>query len=448
LVREPTVPKAVNIKIKESTPTRRTITVTVPAADVAASETAVLKQFAKEARLPGFRPGKAPEAMVRSRYAADITKETRQRILSEGYDKVRADERVKVYSLVSANQDDAAEGKDAVLHFEVDVLPEFTTPKWRAIKVDAKIDPVTDADVQTQVDQIRAQRATFEKTESAAAKADYVRLSYSGTINGKPLTETAPEAGLLALAESTWEEAGAESDLALIPSIAKALVGMKAGDARTIEHAFPADHTQEALRGKQASYAVTVTEVRTRKLPELDDAFIQSVGAKDKADLLDQVRKGLEGQRRQQAEGKRREEALDLLLKGLEFPLPDSAVERETYDLFMEYANLRVRGGATPESLEKDRDQIMADSRKAASTRVRTQIVLAQIAREEKLAVTQEELGQAVVRAAYATRTAPEKIAKDRDQLILIQRDTLLNKALDLILAGETPAAQLTEKQG
>jgi trigger factor len=193
---------------------------------------------------------------------------------------------------------------------------------------------------------------------------------------------------------------------------------------------------------------VTVTEVRTRKLPELDDAFIQSVGAKDKADLLDQVRKGLEGQRRQQAEGKRREEALDLLLKGLEFPLPDSAVERETYDLFMEYANLRVRGGATPESLEKDRDQIMADSRKAAATRVRTQIVLAQIAREEKLAVTQEELGQAVVRAAYATRTAPEKIAKDRDQLILIQRDTLLNKALDLILAGETPAAQLAEKQG
>jgi trigger factor len=223
---------------------------------------------------------------------------------------------------------------------------------------------------------------------------------------------------------------------------------MKAGDARTIEHTFPADHTQEALRGKQASYAVTVTEVRTRKLPELDDAFIQSVGAKDKADLLDQVRKGLEGQRRQQAEGKRREEALDLLLKGLEFPLPDSAVERETYDLFMEYANLRVRGGATPESLEKDRDQIMADSRKAAATRVRTQIVLAQIAREEKLAVTQEELGQAVVRAAYATRTAPEKIAKDRDQLILIQRDTLLNKALDLILAGETPAAQLAEKQG
>jgi trigger factor len=386
--------------------------------------------------------------MVRSRYAADITKETRQRILSEGYDKVRADERVKVYSLVSANQDDDAKGKDAVLHFEVDVLPEFTTPKWRTIKVEAKMDPVTDADVQTQIDQIRAQRATFEKTESAAAKADYVRLSYSGTINGKPLTETAPEAGLLGQAESTWEEAGAESDLALIPSIAKALVGLKAGDARTVEHTFPADHTQETLRGKQASYAVTVTEVRTRKLPELDDAFIQSVGAKDKADMLDQVRKGLEGQRRQQSEGKRREEALDLLLKGVEFPLPESAVERETYDLFMEYANLRVRGGATPESLEKDRDQIMADSRKAAATRVRTQIVLAQIAREEKLTVTQEELGQAVVRAAYSTRTAPEKIAKDRDQLILIQRDTLLNKALDLILAGGTLPAQTAEKQG
>ena len=189
---------------------------------------------------------------------------------------------------------------------------------------------------------------------------------------------------------------------------------------------------------------MTVLEVRSRKLPELDDAFIQSVGAKDKADLLEQVRKGLEGQRRSQAEGKRREQALDLLLKGVDFPLPESAVDREAYDLFMEYANLRVRGGATPESLEKDRDTIMADSRKAATTRVRTQVVLARIAREEKINLSQEELGQAVVRAAYATRTSPEKIAKDREQLMLIQRDALLNKALDHILAGGAPA----EKQG
>ena len=437
-----------NIQIQETSPTRRTVTVTVPAADIAKSEQAVVKQFAREARLPGFRPGKAPEAMVRARYGANITSESRQRILSEGYEKVRADERLKVFSLVSANQEETPAGKDAVLRFEVDVLPDFKTPDWKSIKVEAKVEPVTDADIDGHLDQIRAQRATFEPTEAPAAKSDYVRLSYTATVGGKPLAEVAPEAGLLAAAEATWEEAGAEGDLALIPAVAKALVGLKTGDTAAVDHTFPADHAQEPLRGKAAKYAVTILEVRSRKLPELDEAFIKSVGAKDKVDLLEQVRKGLEGQRRSQAEGKRREEALDRLLKGLDFPLPESAVDREAYDLFMEYANLSVRGGATPESLEKDRDAIMADSRKAAATRVRTQVVLARIAREENLSLTQEELGQAVVRAAYATRTPPEKIAKDRERLMLIQRDALLNKALDHILAGGAPAAKADEKQG
>ena len=408
-----------NFQFQETSPTRRTVTVTVPAADVAKSEQDVAKQFAREAKLPGFRPGKAPEAMVRARYGANIASESRQRVLSEGYEKVRADERLKIFSLVSANQDETAAGKDAVLRFEVTA----------------------------HLDSIRAQRATFDKTEAPAGKSDYVRLSYTATVGGKPLAEVAPEAGLLAQADATWEEAGAEGDLALVPAIAKALVGLKAGDTAKVDQTFAADHAQEALRGKTAQYAVTVLEVRSRKLPELDDAFIQSVGAKDKADLLEQVRKGLEGQRRSQAEAKRREEAIELLLKGVDFPLPESAIDREAYDLFMEYANLRVRGGATPESLEKDRDTIMADARKAASTRVRTQVVLARIAREEKINLTQEELGQAVVRAAYATRTAPEKIAKDREQLMLIQRDALLNKALDHILAGGTRAAK-AEKQG
>jgi len=437
----------VNIQIQETSPTRRTITVTVPAADVAKSEQDVAKEFAREAKLPGFRPGKAPEAMVRARYGANIAAESRQRVLSEGYEKVRADDRLKIFSLVSANRDETAAGKDAILRFEVDVLPDFKTPDWKSIKVEAKVEAVTDADVTTQLDQIRAQRATFDKTEAPAGKSDYVRLSYTATIGGKPLAEVAPEAGLLAQADATWEEAGAEGDLALVPAIAKALVGLKAGDTAKVDQVFAADHAQEALRGKTAQYAVSVLEVRSRKLPELDDAFIQSVAAKDKADLLDQVRKGLEGQRRSQAEAKRREEAIERLLKGVDFPLPESAIDREAYDLFMEYANLRVRGGATPESLEKDRDTIMADARKAASTRVRTQVVLARIASEEKLTLSQQELGQAVVRAAYATRTAPEKIAKDREQLMLIQRDALLNKALDHILAGGAPAAE-TEKQG
>lgn len=425
-----------NIQIQETNPTRRKVTVTVPAAQVAETRKAVTRVFAREAKLPGFRPGKAPEAMILARYGKDIAAESTQRLLGEGYDKVKADPSLEVFALVSAEPAETAEGKDAVLTYEVDVVPAFALPDWRAIKVEAKVEPVTDADVQAKIDEIRAQRARFEVTEDAAAKGDYVRLSYVGTIDGQPLEAVAPEAGLLAKSDGAWEEAGAEGDLALIPSVARALVGLKAGATAAVEHAFPADHATEALRGKRAAYAVTVSEVRSRRLPEVDEAFLKSVGAADAADLAVQVRQGLEGQRRQLAEGKRREQALDLLLKPLDFPLPESAVERESYDLFMEYANLRMRGGATPETLEKDRDAILADARKAAAARVRSQIVLARIAKEEKLELGRDELGSAVMRAAYASRTPPEKLAKDREALVRIRRDALLNKALDHVLAA------------
>jgi trigger factor len=426
----------VNIQIKESTPTRRTVTVTVPAAQAAEGRREVARQFAKQARLPGFRPGKAPEAMVAARFAKDIDAESRQRLLSEGYEKLRSDDKLEIFALVSADQ--AGEpGKDVTLTFEVDVVPPYTLPDWRSIKVEA----VTDEDVARRIDEVRAQKASYAVAEAPAAKGDYVRLSYAGTVDGKDLAEVAPEAGILAKSDGAWEEAGAEGDLALIPSVAKALVGLKAGDTATVEHSFPSDHAQEALRGKAARYAVTVSEVRSRQLPALDEAFAKSVGAETLEGLRDQVRKGLEGQRKAQAENKRREQALDLLLKPLDFPLPESAVERESYDLFMQYANLRLRGGATPEALEKDREEILADARKAAGARVRSQIVLARIAKEEGLSLTQEELGSAVMRAAYASRTPPEKLAKDRDQLRIIQRDALLNKALDHVLAGG-PAKQ------
>ena len=430
-----------NIQINETSPTRRTVTVTVPAAQAAERRKEVARQFAKQAKLPGFRPGKAPEAMVTARYGKDIEAESNQRLLSEGYEKLRADGQLEIFALVSADQKGEA-GTDVTLSFEVDVIPPYTLPDWRAIKVEAVVEAVTDETVTQRIDELRSQKATFSVTEAPAAKGDYVRLTYVATIDGKDLAEIAPEAGILAKSDGAWEEAGAEGDLALIPSVAKALVGMKAGDTAQIDHSFPADHTQEALRGKTARYAVTIGEVRSRQLPVLDEAFAKTLGAADLAEMRDQVRKGLEGQRKAQAENKRREQALDLLLKPLDFPLPDSAVERESYDLFMEYANLRMRGGATPESLEKDREQILADARKAASTRVRSQIVLSRIAKEEKLELTREELGGAVIRAAYASRTPPEKLAKDRDQVRIIQRDALLNKALDHVLAGGQTAKQ------
>ncbi|TSA32023.1 MAG: trigger factor [Opitutales bacterium] len=426
-----------DIKIQETNPTRRTVTVTIPAADVATAEKEVLKGFKREAALPGFRPGKAPESALRLKYGKAIADEVSQRLLSQGYERISQEKGFTVYTLADVHRDDTtAAGADVVIRYEVDVVPEFKTPDWKSVRIPGEAVVVTEADIEEHLKKILEQRARYEKTEDAALKSDYVRIAYTGTIDGKAVTEIDAEAKSYGSAESTWEEAGAEGEAVAVPAIAKAVIGLKAGDTAKTEFTFPATHEREALRGKTVHYAITANEVRRKTMPALDETFIKSVGVKDEAELRDQLRKGIEGSKQQAAETARREKAVDALLAGQDFPLPESAINSVAQGLFMEYAQLRMRNGVKPEQLETQREEILAESRKAAAIRVRAQFVLTRIAEEAKIEISREDLSAAIMRAAYTAQVPPEKLVKDRQRLNEIRRDTLLNKALDLVLAG------------
>ena len=428
-----------DIKIQETNPTRRSVTVTVPAATVAAAEKEVVKGFSREAALPGFRPGKAPEAVVRLKYGKQIADEVSQRLLSQGYERIQQEKSFTIYTVADV-QKEAGSGADAVFRYEVDVVPDFKTPDWKSVQIPVETIAVTDADLDQQLKKILEQRARYEKTEDAAAKGDYVRIGYVGTVAGQLVSELDAEAKSFGSAESTWEEAGAEGAAVAVPAIAQAVIGLKAGATATTEYVFPATHEREALRGKTVVYAITASEVRRKELPQVDEAFCKAVGVKDAADLREQLRKGIEGSKQQAAETARREKAVEALLAGLDFPLPESAVLSVAQGLFYQYAEMRLRSGSKPEDLETQRDDILAEAKKAAALRVRAQFVLSRIAEELKLEVTREELGAAIMQAAQASQTQPEKLVKDRQRLAELRRDALLNKALDAVLAGGVAA--------
>ena len=433
-----------DIKIKNTNPTRRNVTVTIPAADVTSTEKEVIKGFVREAALPGFRPGKAPEAIVRQKYGKNIDEEVNQQLVSKGYERIREEKSFTVYTLADVKKGEITKGKDFIIEYEVDVLPEFKTPDWKKIKVTKEEVKVTDADIDDGIQKILLQRARFEKTEAAATKGDYVRLSYTGTIDGKDVKELDAEAGPFAGAESTWEEAGADNEIVSIPAISKAIVGLKANNTAKADWTVPADHAREALRGKKINYSITISEIRTKQLPTLNEDFFKSIGVKDEAELRSELRKGIEGTKEQQAETARREKAVETLVAGLELPLPQSAVDSVARDLFIQYAQLRMRSGMQPSELETKRDEIIEEARKAAEVRVRAQVVLSRIAEEEKIDLTQEEFSQAIINIAYSEKTPPEKLVKDRKRLAIIRRDAVLNKALDLILGEGKP--ELVEK--
>lgn len=430
-----------DIKIEDINATRKAATVTVPAAVIEEQQKKLLGEYAAHARIAGFRPGKAPVSVVRQKFGKDLQKELIQRVTQEAYKAVRSDENLEVYALVDVKEPALADGQPAELRFEIDVVPAFEVPEYKGIEVSKSDLAVSDEEIAEMIKNLRSQRAEFNKVEKAAEKGDYVKLSYEATIDGKPLAEVVPAAALYGKQTGTWEEAGAEETFgATVREIVDALVGLKAGDKKEITVTFPEDFSAEGLRGKTAVYTVDVAEVRERVLPELNEEFFKSLHVKDAEELNKQVREGLETRKKNTATSKKREELINKLNEKVDFELPESALERESYNIFVEFANMQLRQGVKIEEIEAQRDELMKNTKEAAKTRVKTQLLLNAIAKKEGVKVEQDDINKRISQEAYMSGQPVEKfvkeLTKDQTRLMELQRNILFNKALDVVVAA------------
>lgn len=430
-----------DIKIEDINATRKAATVAVPADVIEEQRKKLLGEYAAHARIAGFRPGKAPVSVVRQKFGKDLQKELVQRVTQEAYKAVRGDENLNVYALVDVKEPTLADGQPAELRFEIDVVPAFEVPEYKGIEVSKSDLAVSDEEVAETVKNLRSQRAEFNKVEKAAEKGDYVKLSYEATIDGKPLAEAVPAAALYGKQTGTWEEAGAEETFgATVREIVDALVGLKAGDKKEITVTFPEDFSAEGLRGKTAVYSVDVAEVRERVLPELNEEFFKSLHVKDAEELDKQVREGLETRKKNTATSKKREELIGKLNEKVDFELPESALERESYNIFVEFANMQLRQGVKIEEIEAQRDELMKNTKEAAKTRVKTQLILNAIAKKEGVKVEQDDINRRISQEAYMSGQPIEKfvkeLTKDQTRLMELQRNILFNKALDVVVAA------------
>lgn len=430
-----------DIKIEDISATRKAATVTVPAAVIEEQQKKLFGEYAAHARIAGFRPGKAPVSVIRQKYGKDLKKELVQRVTQEAYKSVRAAENLKVYSLVDVKEPELADGQPTEIRFEIDVVPAFEIPEYKGLEVSKSDLSVSDEEIAEMIKNLRSQRAEFNKVEKAAEKGDFVKLSYEATLDGKPLAEAVPAAAVYGKQTGTWEEAGADETFgATVKEIVDALVGMKAGDKKEISVTFPSDFSAEDLRGKSAVYSVEVAEVRERVLPELNEEFFKSVYVKDLDELNKQVREGLETRKKNTATSKKREELIGKLNEKVDFELPESAIERESYNIFVEFANMQLRQGVKIEQIEAQRDELKENTKEAARTRVKTQIILNAIAEKEGVKVERDDINKRISQEAYMSGQPVEKfvkeLTKDQTRLMELQRNILFNKALDVVVAA------------
>lgn len=423
--------------VQDINPTRKTIAVSVTSEEITKQEAKLIKDFQRQAKIPGFRPGKAPENMVRSRFAKDIQQELKQRIISQAHQEGVAGADFEVFTIVELEEGEITSGQDAVITFTVDVIPEFNLPAYEGLKVSAEPTDASDEEVTKMLDQILSQRAEFNVAEKAAEKGDYVQCGYEGKIGDELVADLVPDATMYGSQKTTWEEAGSE-DAPGVRAIIDGLVGMKAGDTKEVTMEFPEDFKPEALAGKTAVYSLEAKEVREKVMPEMDEAFFKSLQVKDEAELRERIAENISNQKKQQNANAERQQITEELLKAVDFPIPESGVKRETESVLRDFMRRNMQQGVSAEEFEKHKESLHEGASKAAHDRLKSRLILTKIAEKEKIKVENEDFSRMIMMEAQQSGQNPEKVVKelrkDQSRINDMRREIILGKTMDWLL--------------
>jgi trigger factor len=305
----------------------------------------------------------------------------------------------------------------------------------------APADP-TDAEVDSVIQALRSEAADFKPAARPAAKGDYVKLSYEGSLDGKPLADVVGDKQLYAKVPQTWEEVEGSNE-GIIPGLGKQLAGASKGDKKAVTVAFPSDFQQvPALAGKTAEYSVDIQEVRERVLPELDEAFFKAHQADDLEGLKSQVRANLKLQKERSNRASQRTQVMQALADKVNVEAPSSLVDAETQAVLRQFIQENMRRGVPAEQFEKDKKELFDGAKKAAANRVKVQLILAKIAEAEKISVSERDIDAYILQEASRSNQRPDKIAKelakDREALRSVQQAIIFDKSVDFLVSKAT----------
>jgi trigger factor len=441
----------VKTDIKDINETRKAISVSISPAEIAEQEKKLVKDFQRQAKIPGFRPGKAPEKMVLTRFGKDIQQELKQRVISQAHQEGVASADFEVFNIVDLQEGEITSSAEATIIFTVDVVPEFELPVYEGISVTNEPTEASAEEVDKMLTQILNQRAEYNAVEKAAAKGDYVRCSYEGKIGDELVADLVPDAPMFGTQKVTWEEAGSE-DAPGVRAVVDGLVGMSAGDEKEVTMEFPEDFKPEALAGKTAIYSVKAEEVREKVLPELDAELLKSLGVEDEEGLRKAIGENIENQKKQQNANAERQQITEALLNAVDFPVPESGVASETDAVLREFMQRNMQQGISADELEKHKEQLHEGASKAARDRLKSRLILSKIAEKEKVKAEQDDFSRMIMMQAQQSGEKPEKLVKelqkDQGQINRMRSEIILGKAMDLILEKAQRSTVEAEAEG
>jgi trigger factor len=423
----------VNVTVENLAPCKKLVRVEVETEKVDEAFDMVTKDFQRQASLPGFRPGKAPRDMVLRKFSKDIEGEVKSKLLSDSYKKAVEDQKLDVLGQPDIEEIQFSRGQPFQFAATIETAPEFELPEYKGIPVKREARSVTDNDVERALEALRQPRTIFTTVDRPAQTGDIVVVNYTGTCEGKPITEIAPTAKGLTGQKAFWVEIGAK---AFIPGFDDQLLGAKAAEKRTVNVDFPADFVTPQLAGKKGVYETEVVEVKEKTLPAVDDAFAKQYGAENLEKLRAGVRRDLENELNYKLNRDVRNQLVRSLLNRVSFELPESAVAHETRNVVYDLVQENAKRGVSRDTIEKQKEQIYSAATQGAKERVKVAFLMQKIAEKEDIKVSQEEIAMRINHLAGVYQIPAEKFLKDlqkRNGLIEIYDQIMNEKVLDLL---------------
>jgi trigger factor len=423
----------VNVTVENLAPCKKLVRVEVEAQKVDETLDSVTKQFQREANLPGFRPGKAPREMVVRKYGKDIEDEAKRKLISEAYKSALEEQKLDVLGYPDIEEIQFSRGQPLQFAATIETSPDFELPEYKGIPVKREARTVTDEDVERAMQVLRESRTSFKTVERPAQTGDIAVVNYTGSSEGKPITEIAPTAKGLTEQKNFWVEIGSS---AFIPGFSEQVMGAKAGDKRTVNVDFPADFVTKELAGKKGTYEVEVVEVKEKVLPAVDEAFANAYGAESLEKLRAGVRRDLENELNYKTNRSIRNQLVRSLLNRINFELPETAVAHETKNVVYDIVQENAKRGVSRDTIEQQKEQIYSAATQGAKERVKVAFLLQKIAEKEDIKVSQEEIAHRVNHLAATYQIPAPKFLKDlqkRNGLIEVYDQIMNEKVLDLL---------------
>ncbi|HVO51198.1 MAG TPA: trigger factor [Thermoanaerobaculia bacterium] len=421
----------------DESPTKKVLTFDVPAEDVKAATEKLVKAFAKQARLPGFRPGKAPAHIIRQRFAEEIKGEVLERLIQESLAGV-----LREKNLVPLGQPRIGDLKfefEAPLSFKIDleVRPSIEPKDYRGLKVPAGSTAVAPEDVDRILARIREGHSTYDAVEGRPVKdGDFALVDIKGSFpagDGEDFTR-----------EKVLVEIGGEGTL---PELSAHLRNAEAGATVSFQKSFAADVSDSEFAGKTVLYTVHLVAIKTRVLPALDDELARLALTPREGEapegaslemLKEKIAESVVKEKEQAVREQKRRAALDGLLALNEVAAPESMVESEVDSALKEYARQMTRQGLDLKDAKIDWNEMRKEARPSAERRVKEYLLLDAIGEKEGLAVTDTELDAELKRRAQAmgmSFTELKGALAKADRLEGVREELRIDRVVDFLVA-------------